>query len=130
MFIDKRRFAVLAVSVLSGSGAVALSSGTAPAADCGYLFDDFHYASSADSSLTGHGWTPRTYTGGPGVPGATWSANSITFPSSNGDQGMQLTAATPGPGAGPNQADLYSTQKRFLDGTYASRIRFTDTPTG
>jgi hypothetical protein len=128
MLIDKRRLALFAVPVLVASGAVALTTGTAAAADCGYLFDDFHYSSSADSSLTSHGWTPRTYSGGPGVPGATWSANSITFPSNSGDQVMQLTASTDGTGAGTNQAELYSTQKRFLDGTYASRIRFTDAP--
>src|SRR3954463_5434802 len=130
MFIDKRRFAVLAVSVLSGSGAVALSSGTAPAADCGYLFDDFHYASSADSTRTGHGWVPRTYAGGPGVPGATWSAHSISFPTSGGQKVLQPTASTDGPRGGTNQAELYSTQKRYLEGTYASRVRFTDTPAG
>ena len=128
MFIDKHRLALFSVSVVAAAGAVALSSGTASAADCGYLFDDFHYTSSADSSLSQHGWTPRTYAGGPGVPGATWPANSITFPSSNGDQVMQLTASTDGTSAGTKQAELYSTQKRFLDGTYASRIRFTDTP--
>ena len=124
-----RRLAMLSAAIVVASGIVALSTTTsASAADCGYLFDDFHYTSSADSSLTGHGWTPRTYSGGPGVPGATWSANSITFPTSNGDKVLQLTASTDGTGAGTNQAELYSTQKRFLDGTYASRIRFTDTP--
>ena len=40
----------------------------------------------------------------------------------------RLTASTDGTSGGTNQAELYSTQKRFLDGTYASRIRFTDTP--
>jgi hypothetical protein len=129
MFFDKRRFAGLAVAVLAASGAVALSSGTpAVAADCGYLFDDFHYSSSADAKLTQNGWTPRSYQGGPGVAGANWSPGSITFPGSGGDQVMQLTASTDGTGAGTKHAELYSTQKRFLDGTYASRIRFTDTP--
>jgi hypothetical protein len=129
MLIDKRRLAMLSAAVVVASGALSLSATTsASAADCGYLFDDFHYASPADSSLTGHGWTPRTYSGGPGVPGATWSANSISFPTSNGDKVLQLTASTDGTGAGTNQAELYSTQKRYLDGTYASRIRFTDTP--
>ena len=33
-----------------------------------------------------------------------------------------------GTGAGTNHAELYSTQKRYLEGTYASRVRFTDTP--
>ena len=71
---------------------------------------------------------PRTYAGGPGVPGATWSANSITFPTSGGQKVMQLTASTDGTGGGTNQAELYSAQKRYFEGTYASRVRFTDTP--
>jgi len=121
----------LAAAVVAATGAVAVASGTpAAAADCGYLFDDFHYSSSADSSLTGHGWTPRSYQGGPGVPGANWSANSITFPTSGGDQVMQLTASTDGTAAGTKHAELYSTEKRFLDGTYASRVKFSDTPAG
>ncbi|GAA0580182.1 glycosyl hydrolase [Paractinoplanes ferrugineus] len=129
MLIDKRRLAGLAAAVLAASGAVALTSGTsAAAADCGYLFDDFHYSSSADATLTGHGWTPRSYQGGPGVPGANWSPNSITFPNSGGDQVMQLTASTDGTAAGTKHAELYSTEKKFLDGTYASRVKFSDTP--
>lgn len=128
MLIDKRRLAGISAAVIVASGAVALSTGTADAADCGYLFDDFHYASSADTTLTGHGWTPRSYSGGPGVSGATWSPNSISFPSANGDKVMQLTGSTDGTSGGTNQAELYSTQKRFLDGTYASRIKFADAP--
>ena len=53
MLIDKRRFAGLAAAILAASGAIALGSGTpAAAADCGYLFDDFHYNSSADTKLS------------------------------------------------------------------------------
>jgi hypothetical protein len=129
MSIDKRKLIPAASAVLLAAAvAVAAHPTGASAASCGYLFDDFNYSSSADGTLTGHGWTPRTYAGGPGIPGATWSANSITFPTSGGQKVMQLSASTDGTGAGTNQAELYSTQKRYLDGTYASRIRFTDTP--
>lgn len=138
MTIDQRRsrrtLAILSGIALAGAvGAVAVTAatvGTATAAtnNCGYLFDDFQYASSSDSTLTAHGWVPRTYAGGPGVPGATWSANSITFPTSGGQKVMQLTASTDGTGGGTNQAELYSSQKRYFEGTYASRVRFTDTP--
>ena len=131
MLIDKRRFAALSVGFLVATTAVVASSQTAAtAADCGYLFDDFNYSSPADGTLTGHGWTPRGYAGGPGIPGATWSPNSISFPTSGGQKVLQLTASTDGTGGGTNQAELYSTQKRLLDGTYASRIRFTDAPAG
>jgi hypothetical protein len=134
MSIDKRRSVVLAsaIALLGAAGAVGIAA-TAPTASaaestCGYLFDDFNYNSSGDSTLTSHGWVPRSYAGGPGVSGATWSPNSITFPTSDGQKVMQLTASTDGTGSGTNQAELYSSQKRYLDGTYASRIKFTDTP--
>jgi len=129
MSIDKRRLISAASAVLLAAAVAVVAHPTGAAtASCGYLFDDFNYSSSADSTLTGHGWTPRTYSGGPGIPGATWSANSISFPTSGGQKVMQLSASTDGTGAGTNQAELYSTQKRYLDGTYASRIRFADTP--
>jgi hypothetical protein len=134
MSIDKCRSVVLAsaVALLGAAGAVGIAA-TAPTASaaestCGYLFDDFNYGSSSDSALTSHGWVPRSYSGGPGVSGATWSPNSITFPTSDGQKVMQLAASTDGTGSGTNQAELYSSQKRYLDGTYASRIKFTDTP--
>lgn len=128
MSMGRRLFAGLLVSALSTFGFVAANAGSAAAADCGYLFDDFHYASSADPALTANGWTPRTYQGGPGVPGANWSASAITFPTSGGQKVMQLTASTDGTAAGTKHAELYSTQKRYLEGTYASRVRFTDAP--
>ncbi|BCJ55011.1 glycosyl hydrolase [Actinoplanes sp. NBRC 14428] len=123
-----RPWAIAGAAVLAAGFAVAVNAPSASAADCGYLFDDFHYTSSSDANLTGHGWTPRSYSGGPGVPGATWSPNSITFPTADGQKVMQLTASTDGTGAGTNHAELYSTQKRYFEGTYASRVRFTDTP--
>jgi hypothetical protein len=130
MSIDRRRSLVLGstLALVVAAGAVAFTATTASAADCGYLFDDFSYSSSSDAALTGHGWTPRTYAGGPGIPGATWSANSISFPGTGAQKVLQLTGSTDGTGGGTNQAELYSTQKRYLDGTYASRIRFADAP--
>ncbi|MDY7089913.1 MAG: glycosyl hydrolase [Actinomycetota bacterium] len=128
MKIDRRQLAAAVVAVLAGAGVVALSAEPAVAADCGYLFDDFHYNSASDPALTANGWTPRSYQGGPGVPGANWSPNNITFPTSGGQKVLQLTASTDGTGAGTSHAELYSTQKRYLEGTYASRVRFTDTP--
>jgi hypothetical protein len=114
-----------------GYGVAAASTGTAAptlAADCGALFDDFNYASSSDPAVASHGWIPRGTAGGPGVPGATWSPAAITFPSSGGQKVLQLSAQTDGTSGGTQQAEFYTSQKRFLDGTYASRIRFTDAP--
>jgi hypothetical protein len=122
-------------ALLVGGAAIAVAASTgsataAAAASCGTLFDDFAYSSSGDSALTGHGWVPRSYSGGPGVPGATWSPGAITFPTDGGQKVMQLSGQTDGTGGGTVQSELYTSQKRYLDGTYASRIRFTDTPVG
>ena len=55
--------------------------GTTPPST-GTLFDDFNYSGSSDPNIAAHDWTVRTAAGGPGVAGATWSANAITFPAS------------------------------------------------
>ena len=78
MSMGRRLFAGLLVSALSVFGVVAVNAGSAAAADCGYLFDDFHYASSSDPALTSNGWTPRSSQGGPGVPGANWSPSAAS----------------------------------------------------
>ncbi|MEO6089950.1 MAG: carbohydrate-binding protein, partial [Umezawaea sp.] len=98
------------------------------AATCGALFDDFAYASNSDGALSSHGWTVRSGGGGPGVPGARWAPENVTFPTSDGDKVMQLAAGTNGTGAGTTQTEVYQGNRRFLEGTYASRIRFSDAP--
>ena len=128
MKIDKYR-SIAAVALLAGASLAVATASPAAAADCGQLFDDFSYASSSDAALTSHGWVPRSYAGGPGVPGATWSPANITFPTADGQKVMQLTSYTDGTGAGTGHAELYSSQKRYLEGTYASRVKFSDAPT-
>ncbi|MEU7876098.1 ricin-type beta-trefoil lectin domain protein [Dactylosporangium sp. NPDC049140] len=96
--------AAAALVLATTLGAVAVTAATtgqagAAANSCGNAFDDFNYGSSGDAGFTGHGWVPRSNAGGPGVPGATWSPGSITFPSSGGQKVMQLTASTDGTGA-------------------------------
>ena len=96
------------------------------------LFDDFNYSGSSDPNLAAHDWTVRTAAGGPGVTGATWSANAITFPTSTaagGSHVMQLTASTDGTGANTVQAEIDTTSRKFLDGTYAAKVYLTDAPT-
>jgi hypothetical protein len=130
MNIDKYRSLGLAAVLAVAGGAFAVSAASpAAAADCGQLFDDFSYSSSSDSALTGHGWVPRSYSGGPGVAGATWSPANITFPTADGQKVMQLTSYTDGTAGGTGHAELYSAQKRYFEGTYASRVKFSDTPT-
>ena len=41
------------------------------------MFDDFTY--SDQKELSRHGWIVRTAPGWPGVPGATWAREGVTF---------------------------------------------------
>ena len=110
----------------------ASSSGGGNPPPSSVMFDDFNYTGSSDPNLAAHDWTVRTGSGGPGVTGATWSANAVTFPPSTaagGSHVMQLTASTDGTSANTVQAEIDSTQRKFLEGTYAARVYLTDTPT-
>ncbi|MER6799567.1 glycoside hydrolase family 16 protein, partial [Amycolatopsis mediterranei] len=117
--------AATAALVLSGG---ADASPASAAAGCGVLFDDFHYSSPTDGAFGGAGWTTRNDVGSPGVPGARWLTSNISFPAVNGERVAQLTATTDGSAAGTTHAELYQNQLRFFEGTYASRVRFTDAP--
>jgi len=115
----------------SASASASPTGGTNPPPSS-VLFDDFNYSGSSDPNLAAHDWTVRTAAGGPGVTGATWSANAITFPASTaagGSHVMQLTASTDGTGANTVQAEIDTTQRKFLDGTYAAKVYLTDAPT-
>ncbi|MEW2378637.1 carbohydrate-binding protein [Micromonospora sp. NPDC047812] len=102
-------------------------SAAAAAETCGVLFDDFAYASSADPALPARNWTVRTNAGGPGVPGASWPASNISFPTSGGQKVLQLAASTDGTAAGTSHAELFQ-RRAFFEGTYAARVRFADAP--
>jgi len=118
---------MVAVGVSTASGAP-LETRDVAAAACGALFDDFNYASHTDGTLGSHGWQVRSSAGGPGVPGARWAPEGITFPTSDGDKVLQLASSTNGTGAGTTQTEILQGNRRFLEGTYASRIRFSDAP--
>jgi len=94
------------------------------------LFDDFNYASSGDSALAAHGWTVKSGQGGPGVPGATWSPQDITFLASGGSSVMNMRLTTDGTATGTRETELQTTARKFKNGTYAARVKFNDTPTG
>ncbi|GIH92918.1 cellulose binding domain-containing protein [Planobispora siamensis] len=94
----------------------------------GTLFDDFAYTGSSDPRLAQRGWTVRSSSGGPGVPGATWSPSAVTFPSVSGNQVLQLDSSTDGTGAGTVHTELSTSARKFFEGTYAARVKFSDTP--
>src|SRR5262245_1307494 len=99
-------------------------------AGAGRMFDDFNYAGPTDPNLTKNSWTARAMSGGPGVPGAAWSLSGVSFvddPDLAGNHLMQLTASTDGTPQQTKQAELYH-HRKFYEGTYATRLRFTDEP--
>lgn len=122
---------ITAALMTLAAGAVAMVTGSATAAvtanGCPALFDDFTYSGPADPLLTQRGWTVRTNQGGPGVPGASWPASNVSFPTVDGAKSMQLQASTDGTAGGTSQAELLH-QRKFFEGTYAARVKFADTP--
>lgn len=93
------------------------------------LFDDFSYTNQKE--LKKHGWIVRTAAGWPGVPGATWSEQGVSFvkdPNQPRNRILRMTSSTDGPNASTTQTQICH-QRKYLEGTYAARVRFTDSPT-
>jgi hypothetical protein len=93
------------------------------------LFDDFNYAAYDDPLLSEHGWIVRAGAGWPGVPGAIWRPENVTFAEDADNIGNMLLQMT----SSADAASVYQTQichqRKYYEGTYAARIHFTDQPT-
>jgi len=92
------------------------------------LFDDFTYAGKAQ--LKKHGWIIRTVAGWPGVPGATWSENNVSLlsdPAQANNRILRMTSSTDGTAANTTQTQICH-QRKYREGTYAARVRFSDAP--
>jgi hypothetical protein len=90
------------------------------------LFDDFSYETL--DAFADNGWIVRTEPGWPGVPGAIWREEGVTFvddPENPENRLVQMTSATDG-------TTTYQTQicqqREFREGTYASRVWFSNEP--
>jgi len=98
--------------------------------DLPIFFDDFTYTSPIDAGFREQGWRARAGGGGPGPAGVQWEATQVEFiadPDDADNTLMRLIATTDGTLEGTTQAEVYSPQ-RFFEGTYAARVRFTDSP--
>ncbi|HTP11197.1 MAG TPA: glycoside hydrolase family 16 protein [Anaerolineae bacterium] len=92
----------------------------------GILFDDFSYTDQ--QSMLNHGWIIRTESGWPGVPNAVWAKNSVSFvddADQTGNRLLRMTSSTNGTAARQTQ---FCHQRKYLEGTYGARVRFTDQP--
>jgi hypothetical protein len=93
------------------------------------LFDDFNYSNY--KQLAKHGWIIRTAAGWPGVPGASWGNKGVSFPADQAQRGnrlLRMISSTDGTGPNTHQSQICH-QRKYLEGTYAARVRFVDVPT-
>ncbi|WP_225410025.1 cellulose binding domain-containing protein [Stigmatella hybrida] len=91
------------------------------------FFDDFTYTGTGDAAFS-QLWTVRTYAGGPGVAGATWSAGNVSMVSEGSNRLMRLQTSTNGSVAGTTHSEVISKAQKFKFGTYSARLKFRDTP--
>ena len=109
--------------------AVTASPPVDPLAQTQYIFfDDFSQPNV--HALEASGWTLRRAPGHPGIPGAQWGPGTIALvpdTHQSGNQLLRLQARTDGRPGGTVQAQICHTRK-YLEGTYAARIRFSDEP--
>ncbi|WP_221353677.1 cellulose binding domain-containing protein [Streptomyces beigongshangae] len=101
---------------------------TDPPADAATLFDDFNYSGHTDPRIPANGWSVRSNPGGPGVPGATWAPENVTFATTGGNSLMTLETSTAGTAASTEQTEILTRATKFKNGTYAARVRFSDAP--
>lgn len=116
-----------AMAALSGAAMLLCQPASAQAGQV--FFDDFSYGSTAEMWREG-GWTPRSQNGHPGVSGASWSPEGLSLqddPEQRGNRLLRLRAQTDGTGPGTQQSQMCH-QRKYLEGTYAARVRFRDLP--
>ena len=75
-----------------------------------------------------HGWIIRTVAGWPGVPGATWWREGVSFLKDgavSGNRILRMTSSTDGAGAHTKQTQICH-ERKYREGTYAARVRFSN----
>lgn len=93
------------------------------------LFDDFQY--STQDEMAANGWIVRAKPGWPGVSGATFRPENVSFVQDTvvpGNFLLRMESSTDGTSAGTFQTQICH-RRKYLEGTYAARVRFTNSPT-
>lgn len=88
----------------------------------GEWFDDFNYGINGGHPTEQNGWHISNRGGGPG-PG-TFKTSQITFAEEAGDTVMHMDASVVN--GQLYKAEISSTEQKFLQGTYAARVKFSD----
>jgi hypothetical protein len=92
------------------------------------FFDDFDYSSAEE--MTANGWIVRSGAGWPGVTGASFRPENVSFveyPAQPGNWLLRMTSSTDGTRENTYQTQVCH-QRKYLEGTYAVRLRFSDEP--
>lgn len=92
------------------------------------LFEDFSYTNKTD--MKNNGWIIRTEAGWPGIPGATWWEEGVSIlkdPNNRNNWILRMISSTDGTPANTKQTQICH-QRKYKEGTYAARVRFTDKP--
>jgi hypothetical protein len=92
------------------------------------LFDDFSYLSLDE--MISNGWVVRSGLGWPGVTGATFRQENVSFvdyPDPAENRLLRMTSSTDGTPENTYQTQICH-QRKYLEGTYAARVRFSDQP--
>jgi hypothetical protein len=92
------------------------------------FFDDFNYQDIA--AFHNNGWKVRTETGHPGIKGATWSAEGLSFHTDIPETeagAVRMSSVTNGTGEKTRHTQFCHARK-YREGTYAARVFFRDEP--
>ena len=92
------------------------------------LFDDFSYSDREE--MSSNGWVVRSGSGWPGVTGALFRPENVSFldyPDPANNRLLRMTSSTDGTGENTYQTQICH-QRKYLEGTYAARVRFSDQP--
>ena len=92
------------------------------------FFDDFSYSTTGE--MTANGWIVRSGLGWPGVSGATFRPENVSFvdyPDPADNRLLRMTSSTDGSGENTFPTQICH-QRKYLEGTYAARVRFSDEP--
>ena len=133
LFVTFPIIALLAIAIVGTTNSATLptpiaTSTATPPLRKQVLFDDFSYINKRQ--LKRHGWIVRTKPGWPGIPGATWLEDGVTIvkdPDLPSNRILRMTSSTEGPNARTTQSQICH-ERKYLEGTYAARVRFSDTP--
>ena len=130
-FIATSILCILSLAITSCSSNEPPSETSTPEAETSpsqILFDDFSYSSTDE--MTANGWIIRSGQGWPGVTGATFREENVSFvdyPDQAGNRFLRMTSSTDGTSENTFQTQICH-QRKYLEGTYAARVRFNDNP--